>query len=108
MSGGSDPMLAHNVFFTLETASDDARQKLVDDCHRHLKEHPGVVFFAAGTRDEELQRPVNDSEFHVSLHVVFDNRASHDRYQQADEHLEFIARNQASWQRVRVFDSLVR
>ena len=107
MTQRTDSMLAHNVFFTLKEPSDVACQALVDDCHTYLKDHPGVVFFAAGVRDEELQRPVNDFSFHVGLHVIFDNRQSHDTYQEAAQHLEFIEKNRDSWQQVRVFDSLV-
>ena len=102
------PMLAHNVYFTLSDASEAARKKLVDDCHRYLKDHPGVIFFAAGTLVEELQRPVNDRDFHVGLHVVFRDRQAHDDYQAAESHQRFIAENKANWKQVRVFDSYVR
>ncbi|RMG40193.1 MAG: Dabb family protein [Planctomycetota bacterium] len=100
-------MLAHNVYFTLKDSSAEARQKLVDACRKYLKDHPGVVFFAAGTLAEELARPVNDRDFHVSLHLFFETREDHDRYQQAPEHLQFIEENQDNWERVRVFDSHV-
>jgi|WetSurMetagenome_2_1015567.scaffolds.fasta_scaffold519286_1 hypothetical protein len=99
--------LAHTVFFTLKDSSDQSKAKLVQACHRYLKDHPGVVFFAVGTRAVELQRPVNDQAFHVSLHVVFADKASHDLYQKAPKHLKFIEENQANWQQVRVFDSFV-
>ena len=107
MSQESSPLLAHNVFFTLNDASAEAQQQLVAACHRYLKDHPGVVFFAAGTRVEELQRPVNDLDFHVALHVVFADRQSHDDYQQAADHLTFIEENKENWKQVRVFDSSV-
>jgi hypothetical protein len=97
--------LAHIVFFTLKDASDDAKSALVEACHRNLKGHPGEVFFAAGTLAEELDRPVNDRDFHVALHVVFKDKASQDDYQVAARHLQFIEENKANWQTVRVFDS---
>jgi len=100
-------MLAHNVFFTLHDASPAAIDGLVKACHRYLKEHPGVVFFAAGTRAEELARPVNDLDFHVALHIVFRDRATHDAYQVAEDHKRFIEENQSNWKQVRVFDSIV-
>jgi len=98
-------MLSHDVYFTLNDDSDAAIQKLVDACHKYLKDHPGVVFFAAGTLAQELQRPVNDQAFQVALHVVFDTKESHDVYQTADDHLKFIEENKDNWKQVRVFDS---
>jgi hypothetical protein len=100
-----DAMLAHSVFFTLKDDSIAARNRLVDSCHRYLKDHPGIVFFAAGTRAEELDRPVNDREFDVGLHIVFQNKASHDEYQTWDSHMQFIKENQDNWETVRVFDT---
>lgn len=97
--------IAHHVFFTLHDQSDEATQGLVDACHEYLDDHPGVVYFAAGRRCPDLDRPVNDTEFDVSLHVVFADRKSHDDYQVAPRHLQFIEENKASWARVRVFDS---
>ena len=104
--GGRD-MLSHMVYFTLKEPSDTAVEQLVAACHTYLKDHPGIVFFAAGTRVEDLQRPVNDQEFHVGLHVVFDSRAAHDAYQVHELHQRFIAENQADWEQVRVFDAMV-
>jgi hypothetical protein len=100
-------MLAHNVYFTLEDDSTEAIDRLVRACHQYLKNHPGVEFFAAGTLVKELDRPVNDRGFHVALHVVFTDKAAHDAYQTAEDHLTFIAQHKESWQQVRVFDSYV-
>ena len=103
----AEPLLAHNVYFTLKDKSDEAKKKLVDACKKHLSNHSGTVFFAAGTLVEELDRPVNDRDFDVGLHLIFKNRAAHDKYQDAPRHLQFIDENQASWTKVRVFDSYV-
>jgi hypothetical protein len=103
----SEPMLAHNVYFSLEDNSAEAKKKLVAACKKHLTKHPGTVFFAAGTVAEELNRPVNDRDFDVALHIVFKDKASHDKYQEAPLHKQFIEENQANWKKVRVFDSLV-
>lgn len=98
-------MLAHNVYFTLFDSSEESIQGMVDACHKYLKDHPGVVFFAAGRVAEDLARPVNDRMFHVALHVIFDTRENHDIYQTADAHLQFIEENKTKWKQVRVFDS---
>jgi hypothetical protein len=99
--------LAHNVFFTLKDPSPARIDALVAACHKYLKRHPGVVYFAAGTLVPELDRPVNDRAFHVGLHVVFDSKASHDLYQGAPDHLTFIEEQKPQWAQVRVFDSYV-
>ena len=100
-------LLAHNVYFSLIDTSPAAAQKLVEACKKYLFRHPGIIFFAAGTLCRELERPVNDRDFDVALHVIFKDKASHDAYQIAATHRQFIEENKASWKRVRVFDSLV-
>jgi hypothetical protein len=100
-------MLAHNVYFALNDDSDAATQTLIAACKKYLATHPGIVFFACGTLQDELQRPVNVRDFDVSLHVVFDSLASHDAYQDAPAHLQFIDENKPNWKHVRVFDSNV-
>lgn len=100
-------MLAHNVYFTLNDASRAAQAKLVEACRTYLTNHPGTVSFACGTRCVELNRPVNDQDFDVGLHIVFRTQADHDAYQVAPRHDQFIAENKANWKRVRVFDSIV-
>jgi hypothetical protein len=99
--------LAHAVYFTLNDRSPAARQKLIDGCKKYLTGHPGTVFFACGTLCQDLNRDVNDRGFDVALHLVFDSLASHDAYQKAPRHNEFVAACQTLWQKVRVFDSLV-
>src|SRR4051794_11604791 len=100
-------MLAHNVYFALKDRSDPAVRALVSACRKYLTSHPGIVFFACGTRQEELNRPVNDRDFDVSLHIVFDTKASHDAYQDAPLHHTFVEENKENWAKVRVFDSEV-
>lgn len=97
-------LLAHNVYFTLKEPTPENRQKLIEACHKYLAHHPGTVFYAAGTL-ADLNRPVNDREFDVGLHVIFKDRASHDAYQTAPDHLKFIEENKDGWAKVRVFDT---
>ncbi len=103
----SQQLLAHNVFFTLKDSSAAGQAALIKECNKYLTNHPGVVFYACGTLCEELNRPVNDRDFHVALHLVFQNQAAHDAYQTSDFHQKFVAENQARWSKARVFDSLV-
>ncbi len=101
------PMIAHNVYFTLNDNSAEAKKKLVDACKKHLTKHPGEVYFAAGTLAESLQRPINDRDFDVALIIVFKDQAAHDKYAVAERHKQFIAENRENWKKVRVFDATV-
>ncbi|HWE37902.1 MAG TPA: Dabb family protein [Isosphaeraceae bacterium] len=100
-------MLAHNVYFALKDPSEAAVGALLAACKKYLTSHPGIVFFACGKREQELSRPVNDRDFDVSLHIVFETRAAHDAYQDAPLHLTFVEENRDNWAKVRVFDSEV-
>ena len=97
--------LAHSVFFTLRDTSPERIQELMTACQQFLADHPGTDYFAVGSLVEDLDRSVNDLDYHVSLHVHFQDRASHDQYQQDSRHLQFIEENKANWTEVRVFDS---
>ena len=101
-------MLAHMVYFELNDDSEEARQKLVDACKKYLSDHPGTVAFAAGVVADEFDREVNDRNWDVSLHLVFRDKAAHDRYAVAPSHLKFIEENRANWKNVRVFDSYIK
>lgn len=100
-------MLAHNVFFSLHDKSPDAKAKVINSARTHLTAHAGVLFFAVGELAAELNRPVNDQDFDVALHIVFADQASHDLYQTAPRHEKFIEECKDGWAKVRVFDSIV-
>ena len=80
------PLLVHNVFFALNDASQAAKTRLLDACRKYLTGHPGTVFFACGTLAKDLARPVNDRDFDVGLHIIFESQAAHDAYQVAPRH----------------------
>jgi hypothetical protein len=98
-------MLGHMVYFTLKDRSPAAVQKLLAACRKYLTDHPGTVFFAAGTLVPDLVRPVNQTDFDVALQIIFESRAAHDAYQIAPRHVQFIEENKANWAQVRVFDA---
>ena len=98
---------AHNVFFALKDSSPERCDTLVQECHEYLKGNKGVVGFSAGGRAAGCERDVNDVHFDVSLHMVFSDKSAHDAYQTAPRHMEFVERNKANWEKVRVFDSTI-
>ncbi|HVK16942.1 MAG TPA: Dabb family protein [Fimbriiglobus sp.] len=99
------PQIGHMVFFKLKDATPENKQKLVADCEKYLRDHEGVVYFSAGARAEAFDRDVNDKDWDVALHLVFVDKAAHDKYAVHPEHLKFIEENKAGWAKVRVFDS---
>jgi len=103
----SEPKLVHDVYFTLKDNSAEAKKKLVDACKKHLTKHKGTVYFSAGLLAGDLKREVNDTDWDVALHLVFENKAAHDKYQDDPRHKQFIDENKDNWKKVRVFDSYV-
>jgi hypothetical protein len=104
---GKGPMIGHMVYFALKDNSPAAKDKLVAACKKYLSKHPGEVYFGAGTLVDDLNRPVNDRDWDVALHIVFADRKAHDQYQDAKRHQQFIDENKDNWKKVRVFDSQV-
>lgn len=102
-----DKMVSHDVFFSLKEKTPANQAKLVALCKKYLTGHEGEVFFSAGVLAEDLKREVNDVDFDVALHIVFADKAAHDKYQTAPRHLEFIKEGKDLWGKVRVFDSYV-
>lgn len=107
MTSTDSKSLAHTVYFTLKDSSDEAREALVEACHKYLNDHPGIVHFSAGRRAEAYQRDVNDARHHVGLVLVFATEEDHERYQTSDRHQTFISEQNSNWAEVRVFDTLV-
>ncbi len=101
------PHLAHIVFFDLNDNSPAAQQALVDAGNKYLSGHEGTVYFSVAKMAPEFARPVNDRDYSVALHVVFDSKAAHDKYQEHPRHKLFIDECKPNWKRVRVFDSYV-
>lgn len=99
------PAIGHMVYFKLKDPTAANKKKLIDACKKYLENHDGVVFFAAGGIGDEFKREVNDRDWDVALHLVFADKAAHDKYQDHPEHLKFIEENKDAWAKVRVFDS---
>ena len=104
-NAAGESMLALMVYFTLLDASEENMQQMLAACHKYLTGHPGVVFYGAGTCATCYDRPVNDRDVHVALHIVFSDRKAHDAYQVAPAHEQFISEGKPNWKQGRVFDS---
>ena len=107
-AGKAEKQLAHIVYFTLKEKSAENQKKLIDACNKYLSNHPGTVFYGTGGRATDLKRGVNVTDWDVGLHIVFKNKAAHDKYQVSKRHLQFIKENKDLWSKVRVFDSYIQ
>ena len=103
----AEPQVAHMVYFELKNDTPDERKKLVAACNKYLSKHEGTIYYSAGVLAADLSRDVNVRDFGVALHLVFKNKAAHDKYQTDSRHLQFIEENKSNWKSVRVFDAYV-
>jgi hypothetical protein len=99
------PFIGHMVYFKLKDNSDGAKKKFIESCDKLLSNHEGTVFYSAGVLADEFKGPVNDREWDIALHLVFDSKAAHDKYQVSTDHKKFVADNKDQMEKVRVFDS---
>ncbi len=104
-AAAAGPMIGHMVYFKLKDGTAENKKKLVDSCKTLLGDLDGTVFFSAGVLADGFKQEVNDRDWDVALHVVFTDKAAHDKYQTHPNHLKFIDENKAMWTKVRVFDS---
>jgi hypothetical protein len=100
------PRLSHDVYFTLKDNTPEMRAALVRDC-LGLRSLNGVLALWVGPRAEEFDRPTNDHEFDMALHVLFRDRAAHDLYQVSTAHQALLSTWMERFESVRVFDSWV-
>jgi hypothetical protein len=106
-TNATERQVGHMVFFKLKDGSEAGRAQLVAACDKYLSGHDGVVYYSAGVIGDDFRRDVNDRDFDVALHVVFADKAAHDKYQVAPRHEEFIKETKPTWAKVRVFDSYI-
>ncbi|MEJ2079351.1 MAG: Dabb family protein [Acidobacteriota bacterium] len=98
------PGFIHTVLFWLKPgATEAAKRQIINDCRELLGSIPTVRFLAVGG-PAGTPRGVVDNSYQIGLVVHFDDQAGHDTYQNSDEHLKFIHRNEAAWAKVRAYD----
>lgn len=97
-------MLIHSVFLSLKDPQPANIEHLLAECRKYLTDHSGMTYFWCGTL-ADLNRPVNDRLFDVGLHMIFADRAAHDRYLVHERHVKFRELYQPSWRQFRVFDT---
>jgi hypothetical protein len=97
-------MFTHVVLFWLdESAPPGERDSMIADCAEVLKKIPTVRQIWAG-RPAMTDLDIVDNSYDVGLCVVYDDKAGHDVYQDHPLHEKFVAKHEAHWKRVQVFD----
>ena len=97
-------MFIHQVCFWLKQGTPDAaKEQLIADCRKYLGGVPTVKQLWVGP-PAMTPREVVDNSYQVGLVVILEDSKAHDIYQDHPTHHEFIARNKAHWDRVRVLD----
>jgi quinol monooxygenase YgiN len=104
----ADTLLGHNLFFSLKEPTEENKAALIQACEEFLSQHPGLIFFAVGTRDEKLNGAFNDKNYDVALHMVFQNKQALSTYARTDAHQKFVAKCTPMLSGLRIFDSSVR
>jgi hypothetical protein len=51
---------------------------------------------------------VDDRDYDVALHLVFETATGHDVYQTHPRHMKFVEECRGLWKKVRVFDSTLK
>jgi len=97
-------MFIHHVYFWLKKdVPATAADQIIADGRSLLSKIPGVSHCWLG-KPAMTPRDVVDNSYQVGLCVILTDTAAHDVYQTHPLHLDFIGRNKANWERVRVFD----
>ncbi len=103
-----EPQIGHMVYFALKEPTKENQQFFVEAGKKYLKNIDGIVYFSVGTRGEQFARDVNDKDWQVALHIVFKDKACHDKYSDHPQHKAFIEACLSKVQKVRVFDAEIK
>lgn len=92
MDAKTSAMIMHSTYFKLKDGSSaDTRESYMGACREYLSTSKGMTSFWVGERAEEMQRPVNDRDFDVAMHQVFQNKQAFQRYNGEDPgHEQFV------------------
>ena len=96
-------MFIHNVYFWLKPGLGDEDSTSFEQGLDTLVHDPAAKGGHYG-KPAATDRGVVDNSYTYGLVVVFDNLAAHDRYQEGDVHLDFLATHADKWERVVVYD----
>ena len=95
----------HTVCFTCKPGTSPAAMDAqIADATALLGRIPTVKLIHSGRRDVEQQRTVSVTDWEIGLVVICDDKPGYQVYADHQLHLDYIARHNKIWDRVRVFD----
>lgn len=82
----------HSTYFKLEMGSSEAiRKAYMETCRAFLSGSQGMMSFWVGEIAEDMNREVNDKDFHIAMNQMFESEAMFDIYNGHDpRHEQFV------------------
>jgi len=102
-----DEAFAHHVYFWLENPDDPDDRAEFEKGVRELLEVPVIRSYHFGTPAATTDRDVVEGSYTYSYLVFFEDRESHDVYQEHPIHQQFIKDYQHLWKKVVVYDAVM-
>ncbi|MDG5767067.1 Dabb family protein [Balneolales bacterium ANBcel1] len=100
-------MILHSVFFYLkDSCPAETASNMKADIETRLTNIEQVNDIWAGA-PEGVDRDVVDNEYHMSLHVFFEDIKALQAYQVDPGHVEFVETYKPYFERIKVFDTRV-
>ena len=96
-------MHGHNVYFWLKDGLESQALAAFESGLKTLANESNVKYGYYG-RPADTHRDVVDNTYTYGLALVFDDLATHDRYQAGAAHLKFVEDHASKWGRVVVYD----
>ena len=101
------PGFIHTVFFWMKDDLTDEQKKAFEKGLEKLTSIPSIQSAYWGP-PAMTAREVVDNSYDYAWIVHFANEAEHDLYQEDQVHLDFIEESKEWWERVQIYDNLVR
>ena len=98
--------LVHHVFFWLKEPENEHTRLQFEKGLEKLLTVETIALSHVGIPASTEKRDVVDNSFTYSYMVMFNDKESHDIYQNHPTHLKFIEENSHLWERVVVYDSV--
>jgi hypothetical protein len=103
-----DHPFCHHVYFWLNNPDDPADRTAFENGISELLKIPEIKSYHIGIPAQTGHREVVDGSYTYSYMVFFENEQGHDVYQQHPIHVKFVEDCQHLWNRVVVYDSVLK
>lgn len=97
----------HVVFFWLNKEDEKTRKAFLKELRKFI-DHVDMIRSQHIGTPADTDRPVIDNTYSYSLILSFDSKKEHDAYQEHQLHKDFIANASSLWEKVLVYDSVLK